>query len=165
MVMIEGGKDTTAAHERLQRLRTSLQTARTKGPTAETLVRHRALIPNPNTVYDSDFHATGVFKIEPGRVYRTVRLAMIDDLAVTGIVRNKETANANAVEVNGVRVFWSASRKQLPGDQYYSVVAPIDAVLVAPRSVADGGWVTINDLEHVYIKTPDEQIIDLLGDE
>lgn len=152
-------------NDRFSRLRTRLQAARRDKPTAEELERHRGFSRRVNVVYETLSSRQGDVPVESGMAYRFVRLAAIDDLAEVGIVRNEATAKNNPYAKDGHRVYWSAKLPNSVDPVYFQRVAPGDALLVSPREIVDAGWVTIRDIQHIYVKTPNGQAVDLLGEE
>lgn len=118
---------------------------------------HQSLIAHPNSVGKVAVpFREGDIVMKPGLAYRQVGLEAIADLAATGIVRNRATAEGHEHPRWGHRVFWSQ------GEEGAHINVAGRAVMVAPAEKLND-WATLDKLEAIYVKTPDGELRNLLA--
>jgi hypothetical protein len=124
----------------------------------DLLAEHHSLTPNPNNVGGLAIpFKSGEISTQPGMVYRQVGLEAVQDLAQSGIVRNGATARGESHRRWGHRVFWSE------GKEGAFINTSGRAVMVAPKSATEAGWVTANQLHSIYTRAGSGELIDLMA--
>jgi hypothetical protein len=124
---------------------------------ASAIAAHQALDASPNTYGNFAIPFTsGEITTEPGMLYRQVGIEAVEDLALSGIVRNGATANGEEHPRWGHRVFWSQ------GQEGVHTSTGGRAVIVAPESAAAKGWVTSQHVKSIYTKTPEGKVVDIM---
>jgi len=125
----------------------------------DLLSQHEAFSENPNTVGRLDVpFKSGEVATEPDMVYRQVGIEAIQDLARSGIVRNGATAEGQEHKRWGHDVFWSE------GSNGAHMNTAGRAIIVAPKSATQDGWVTSNKVKSIYTQSPSGEVIDLLAE-
>lgn len=124
----------------------------------EMLARHEQLIPNPNRVGPLAVpFRSGEIPTQPDMIYRQVGIEAVQDLAQSGIVRNGATARGESHPRWEHGVFWSE------GSEGAFLNTAGRAVLVAPKSATEKGWVTAQHLSSIYAKSASGELVDLLA--
>jgi hypothetical protein len=113
--------------------------------------------PNPNSI--GELLSIGKdLPTSPDKVYRSVGTKeAINDIEISGIVRNKQSAGLVEKSRWGERVFWSK------GDEgKYHSVSQNGFVIEAPLSVAQERIVTKEDITAIYTKNENGEVVDIL---
>jgi len=115
---------------------------------------------NPNTGPEQDGPgfslASGEIPMNKESVYRQVHAAAIGDLAVSGVVRNGNTARGEKNRRWGDRVFWDSGAdgaKAMLGGR---------TVIEANKDAARSGWVTAKEVTGVFAKDSDGIVKNLI---
>ena len=94
----------------------------------------------------------------PNKVYRSVSSKeAIEDIEISGVVRNKQSAGLVEKSRWGERVFWSKG-----AEGKYHAVSQNGYVIEAPLAVATERIVTKEDITAIYTKNEKGEVVDLL---
>ncbi len=113
-------------------------------------------VENPNSIGSGFFVAGGEISMSDESVYRQVGMDAVEDLAMSGIVRNRHTAQGEQSHRWGDKVFWHA------GDSDKMMHTGGRAVIEADKAAAEAGWITADKVTGIYVKDSDGVIKNIL---
>lgn len=113
---------------------------------------------NPNSIGEL-LSISKDIETSPGNVYRSVMgFEAIDDLAKSGIVRNKQAARGTTSRW-GEKVFWSKGE-----NGKYHTLQEGGYVIEAPSSKAEEERVTLEDVTAIYTKNENGDVINIIDE-